>query len=58
MKLKVKTKYGIGVIDDISINEYGFLRIKIFYEDRKQWITFTERDGVNDLINKFNFKLV
>lgn len=58
MGTKVKTEYGIGIIDDISINEHGFLRVKVFYEDKKQWITFTERDGVRDIINKFNFKLV
>lgn len=58
MKRKIETEHGIGTIDSIKFSDLGYLQLRIYFEDRKQWITYTSRNGINILMDEFKFKII
>jgi len=57
-KLKVQTEYGDAHIESLKISELGYVQIRLYYPDKKRWITYTVRDGIEKLINGLNIKVV
>ncbi len=46
---KIKTPKGIGILEDIHVSELGFLMVRVYFPDKKHWITW----NINKLENIF-----
>lgn len=48
-QIKINTPNGVGVIEDISVSELGFLMLKVYFENEveKRWVSYNL--GIHDV---------
>ena len=44
---KIKTPNGIGILDNIHVSELGFVMVRVYFPEDKNWITW----NINKLEN-------
>lgn len=47
--VEINTPNGLGTIDKTWISELGFLMVKVYFKDRKRWISYNL--GTHDIMN-------
>jgi len=57
-KIKVITSDGLEcIIESINITELGYMKVKIYIESEKRWISYIWTGGLNALLHECGFKL-
>lgn len=55
-EIKIDTEFGLGVLDSIEVTELGYLKVKLFYPERKVWHSFISNDGLQDVLESVRLK--
>jgi hypothetical protein len=56
--MKVTNDKGmVGQIESIDITELGYVKVRVYFESERRWISYVDAGGLESLINGCKLKL-